>query len=99
MAFNILAENNSPINWSNVYSKVIASEPVSFDIIPIVEDDYNAIGISIHKSDLSVITFNRLKQVIKELKGLGFSVFELYKGTEITNKNIDTVLKEYISPQ
>jgi len=94
MGFYIIAEKEIGFSWDILRTKVITQEFGEFDFFPIVDVDYNALGVSISKAKISSLSFRLIKKLVYELIEMNFKVFELYTGSEITKKNVKD-LKRY----
>jgi hypothetical protein len=96
MAFCLLAENTENKSWKEINDLILNQDLDYFDffpLIPLSDSDLNGIGISISRNQINSGSKKAFIKLFTNLKSGGFTTYELYNGLEITERNLDDVLR------
>jgi len=100
MAFNIMAETNKRLDFSDVH-KAIYQVDLPFDFVPMPHlgiSGGDAIGICVPLSNANEKTWELLRPVLKILKSkFGCHVYDLYGGQKLGLFNIDEFGKNLLA--
>jgi hypothetical protein len=86
MAFHIVAEKYL-IDWDDLNKILPTSNDAVFDFFPIINTEYNALGISINDAKLNKPSLEFLEMLVRLLLERGYRVYELYNGSEVNDEN------------
>jgi hypothetical protein len=97
MAYSLIAESNTSVDWNRLHSYIFA-RGMSIELIPLPGDNIknrDALGISIPQKSINEKSLGELRNVVLILeKELNMKIFDLYWGTEINSSNIDELVKQ-----